>query len=625
MCSPDQNPTPEVHLSDAAQNSLHKIISDRQFFTRPYLPAVAAAVASALLLPIVVICLAGLTQLLLTGNPEVAPANHWLPRALADAGTRISLLRRPSSALTIFFGFLVIIVALRTLLRTFVRRTAARLTFGHVNRLREHIHRHALRCNPGDLEGIQARSAAGLFRNTATRLQEAAFNWSFRRLTSIPDLLVLAVFLTVIQWRVGLECLIPVIVCWIVGRIETERHEASKDLLEEQVDRGLDRLTSHLEKSRVVSGYGMETPEHTHFSAGLQNYQSRYDGMRRQEALGRWTSMLIYAAMFLLPAFIVSRHVVFGSLIDIVSGIGIAATLGWFVISLHRIQNDSKNVGAAMVAADSIHQYLLRVPSVSQVVGARFMDPMARLLQFDQVRVETETNPELLSGLDLKIMAGERVAIVTLNPQEAMALASLIPRFVDPAAGQVLIDGQDIRRATLESLRSEAVVVWGDEPVFSTTVRDNITAGQQEMSRQDAREAGKVAHAESFIRDLPRGYETDLGAHDSLLQTGQRFRLSLARAIARNPALLVIQEPEEALDSETKAMLDDTYERICANRTVLFLPTRLSTVKKCDRVILLNEGRVAADGPYQQLVRSNELYRHWEYVRFNVFRTSADA
>ena len=110
----------------------------------------------------------------------------------------------------------------------------------------------------------------------------------------------------------------------------------------------------------------------------------------------------------------------------------------------------------------------------------------------------------------------------------------------------------------------------------------------------------------------------------SLLQTGQRFRLSLARAIARDPALLVIQEPDEALDSETKAMLDDTYERICANRTVIFLPTRLSTVKKCDRVIVLNDGRVAADGPYQQLVRSNELYRHWEYVKFNVFRTSAD-
>ena len=612
-------------MSEAASNSLHKIIADRQFFTRPYVPALIAAIVSALLLPVVVICLAGVTQLLITGTSGAAPTDHWLPATLANAGTRISLLQSPSSALTTLFGCLVVLMALRTLLRIFVRRTAARVTFTHVNRLREHIQRHALRGNPGDLEGIQARSAADLFRNTATKLQEAAFNWSFRRLTSIPDLLTLAIFLTVIQWRVGLECLIPVIVCWIVSRIETERHEASKDLLEEQVDRGLDRLTAHLEKSRLVSGYGMENTEHTHFSAGLQNYQSRFDGLRRQEALGRWTSMLIYAAMFLLPAFIVARHIVFGELIGIVSGVGIAVTLGWFVVSLHRIQDDSRNSGSAMVAADSIHQYLLRVPSVSQVVGARFLDPMTRLLQFDQIRVESETNPELLSGLDLKINAGERVAVVALNPQETQALASLIPRFVDPSAGQVLIDGQDIRRATLESLRSEAVVVWGDEPVFSTTVLENVTAGQSEMSRQDAREAGKVAHAESFIRDLPRGYETDLGEHDSLLQTGQRFRLSLARAIARDPALLVIQEPDEALDSETKAMLDDTYERICANRTVIFLPTRLSTVKKCDRVIVLNDGRVAADGPYQQLVRSNELYRHWEYVKFNVFRTSADA
>ena len=119
---------------------------------------------------------------------------------------------------------------------------------------------------------------------------------------------------------------------------------------------------------------------------------------------------------------------------------------------------------------------------------------------------------------------------------------------------------------------------------------------------------------------MPKGYETHLGQHEALLDVGHRFRLSLARAIARKPALLVIAEPDSILDDETKAMLDDTYQRISSDRTVIFLPTRLSTVKKCDRIVVLHDGRVAADGNHDDLVRSSELYRHWEYLRFNVFR-----
>ena len=248
---------------------------------------------------------------------------------------------------------------------------------------------------------------------------------------------------------------------------------------------------------------------------------------------------------------------------------------------------------------------------------------MARSLQLNEVRVETETHPELLSGLDLKVEAGQKVALLSLNPAEAEALISLIPRFTDPKEGQVLIDGQDIKRVTLESLRAEAVIVGGNEPVFNATVLENITAGQADISRQDAIEACKTAHAETFIRQLPKGYETHLGGTAIKLDVGQVFRLSLARAIAKKPALLVIQEPDSLLDSETKAMLDDTYQRICQGRTVIFLPSRLSTVKRCDRVVMLHNGKVAADGTHEDLVRKTELYRHWEYMRFNVFRSES--
>jgi ABC-type multidrug transport system fused ATPase/permease subunit len=181
-----------------------------------------------------------------------------------------------------------------------------------------------------------------------------------------------------------------------------------------------------------------------------------------------------------------------------------------------------------------------------------------------------------------------------------------------------------VRQATLESLRAEAMFIGGQDPVFNATVLENITCGQSDVTRQQAIDAAKLVHADHFIRGLPRGYETLLGEHGATLDPGQVFRLSLARAAVRSPALLIIEEPQLTLDSETKAMLDDAYQRLTANRTVIFLPFRLSTVKKCQRIVLIHEGRVAVDGVHEQLVRTSELYRHWEYVRFNPFRDESD-
>lgn len=619
-------------MSDTPNSTLGRVISDRQFLTGPLIPASLAAGLAAVLSVIIVLATGGIAQLLTFSSGTASESGltaslddgvlHSLLRPLVAA---LPSLNEPDFALNFLFGAIVIAVILRAVLFSLVDRQIGQRVAANVNRLREHIHRQALRSNPGDLTGVQQRTAASLFRGTAQKLEENASRWGFLKITTACDLAVMAVTLLVIQWRVGLECLIPMFACWYIARIELERGSASANLLSEQVDRGLQHLTADLDKARIVAGYGMESLEHDYFRRNLQQYQQRCNALRRQKRRGRATAVLIRIAMLVLPAFIIARQVLFGQLIDLPSAAMLVAALGIMLTSLNCLSELPGLRGAATVAADEINQYLLRVPPVSQIVGARFFEPISRILQFDQVTVETETNPELLSSLDLKIEFGKRVALIALNPREPQALVNLIPRFADPSAGQVLIDGQDIRRATLESLRAEAVVVGGDEPVFNATVLENITAGRADISRQDAIEASKMAHAESFIRRLSKGYETHLGESPTALDVGQRFRLSLARAIARKPALLIVQEPEAVLDSETKAMLDDTYQRICGGRTVIFLPSRLSTVKKCDRIVMLHQGRVVADGRHEDVVRSSELYRHWEYIRFNVFRDGANS
>lgn len=607
-------------MSDAAPTNLHRVISDRHFFGKPLLLSTACLFIAAIGLTVIVLSSGAIAQLL-TQPGALDSTGTETASAFDNVAGRLPLLSTPVTALTTLSVLIIGVICLRSALRSFAQQKVNRHVSDGVNRLRKHIQRHAIRSNPGDLTGDQRRMATSLFSTTAQSLQDAASNWAFLRITSLCDLVILFVLLLSLHWRVGLECLIPVMVCWFVSRIEAERDHASSSLLIEQVDRGLQKLTTDLDKARIVAGYGMENLEHEQFQKNLDLYQSRADNLRQQKLRGRWTSLLITIVAIALPSFLLARHMLIGSSIGIPTGLMIAVTIGLIILSLRRLQKMPTLQGTATVASDEINQYLLRVSPVSQVVGAKFLEPLTKSLQFNQVGLEAEGNPELIHNLDLKIEAGQRIALLAVDEAEATALISMIPRFCDPTSGQILIDGQDIKRVTLESLRAEAVVVGGNDPVFSASVLENITAGQKDISRQDAIEACKVAHAESFIRQLSQGYETELGTDNVTLDVGQVFRLSLARAIARKPALLVIQEPSEALDNETKTILDDTNQRICNGRTVIFLPTRLSTVKRCDRVVVIHGGRVAADGKHEELVKTSEVYRHWEYMRFNVFRS----
>jgi ABC-type multidrug transport system fused ATPase/permease subunit len=188
----------------------------------------------------------------------------------------------------------------------------------------------------------------------------------------------------------------------------------------------------------------------------------------------------------------------------------------------------------------------------------------------------------------------------------------------------VLIDDEDIAWVTLESLRAEALYVGGNDPFFTGTVRENISGGETQHTLNEVTEAAKVTHAHNFILKLSQGYETVIGEHGEQLDVGQSFRLSLARALLRNPALMIVEEPAQNLDEDTKSLLDDAYQRIVQNRTILYLPARMTTLRRADQIVFIHQGRVETVGTHAQLVASSQLYRHWEYMRFNEFRHEVD-
>jgi subfamily B ATP-binding cassette protein MsbA len=267
----------------------------------------------------------------------------------------------------------------------------------------------------------------------------------------------------------------------------------------------------------------------------------------------------------------------------------------------------------AMGAFARVRALLDEPRGLSDTPGAQPLPPIAGHVRFTNVSFGYRPEVWALRDVSLEIAPGERVALVGLSGAGKTTLVNLVARFYDPAAGRVLIDGHDLTRVTVASLRRQIGLVPQDTVLFRGTVRDNIAYGRPDASPEDVLAAARAANAHEFIERLPQGYETVLGDDGMQLSGGQRQRLAIARALLNEPRLLVFDEATSALDSESEALIQDAVEHATRGRTTFIIAHRLSTIRSADRIVVLEAGRVveqgrhadlaARDGPYARLLR----------------------
>jgi ABC-type multidrug transport system fused ATPase/permease subunit len=217
----------------------------------------------------------------------------------------------------------------------------------------------------------------------------------------------------------------------------------------------------------------------------------------------------------------------------------------------------------------------------------------------------------VLNNITLTIERGQMTALVGASGAGKTTLADLVARFYDPTAGQVLIDGVDLRQIEINSLRHKLAVVSQDTFIFNTSVRNNIAYGTEGATDAAIERAAKLANALEFIQDMPEGFETQLGDRGVRLSGGQRQRLAIARALLRDPDILILDEATSALDSVSERLIQESLEKLSVGRTVIAIAHRLSTIVRADKVVVLEQGRIVEQGGYQELLEQRGHL--WKY------------
>jgi ATP-binding cassette subfamily B protein len=511
----------------------------------------------------------------------------------------------------------IILALVRAVLRSVMILAAAQATTEAATRLRRAVYHHTFRLGTLAVRALGPSEAVGIFTRELEAVHAGLYTWLTVVFREPVKFVLILIFALMVHAWLALAFLVFGLLVWLIGEIIVDHYRRRARIARQRAAEHLALIQESLMLMRLVKVYLMELFNQSRVERQL----ARYAQAQKQRLLGEAVSRPLLVFLGSLAAFIL---LAFAGIIVLEQQLGIASaiTLVTALVGLYwplvNLQEHRRELLRGRASAVALFEFLDRRGDVGQVVGAEFLTPLSQQIEFDEVSLrEPGGERMLLEGVSLTIRAGQRVALVGADDLEKRALVYLIPRFLDPSSGEVRIDNHNLRWVTLDSLRAQIAIVLQHNLVFNDTVANNIGCGDPGYGLPQIIEAAKVAHAHQFIQRLPQGYETQIGEMGQHLGVGQQFLIALARAILRDPALLIVEEPARPIDDDIKALLDDTFTRILPRRTTIFLPHRVSTIRACDQIFLLHKGRVQAAGPHRELLSQNELYRHLHYIEFH--------
>ncbi len=414
-------------------------------------------------------------------------------------------------------------------------------------------------------------------------------------------------FMVVISWKLTAFSVIYLpVVALIIGTIVKRLRRSAQEAQETFGD-----MTTALDESltgmKVVKGYNAEG----YFRRKFHSINDRYSHIsrqiaRRQQLASPMSEFLGIAAAGGLLVF--GGYLVIDGSLDVGGFLAYIGVFTQITRPMRSFTDAFSNINQGIAAGERVLGLLDTRTQVPEKPDAVRLESFSQAIEFRNVHFAYDAGREVIDGVSFTVRKGETVALVGPSGGGKSTLSDLIPRFYDVTQGEILIDGRDIRDYTLESLRSQMGIVSQETVLFNDTIENNIRLGNDRASRAEVENAAKIANADGFILETENGYETNIGDRGMKLSGGQRQRLSIARAVLKNPAILILDEATSALDTESEKLVQEALTSLLEGRTSLVIAHRLSTIHGADRIIVIDHGRIAEQGTHAELMALHGIY-----------------